>query len=74
MKNESILDHQELSARLFFPWPNRFPDPFYVEGEDGKLACWYNRKFPDGLTMIHFHGNGDCAVPLDDPCSFRWRG
>ena len=66
MKKESILDHQELSARLFFPWPNRFPDPFYVEGEDGKLACWYKREFPDGLTMVHFHGNGETVADYRD--------
>ena len=62
MKNESILDHPELSARLFYPWPHRFPDPFYVEGKDGKLACRYNREFPNGLTMVHFHGNGETVA------------
>ncbi len=67
MKNESILDHPELSARLFYPWPHRFPDPFYIEGEEGKLGCWYNKEFPDGLTMVHFHGNGETVADyLDD--------
>lgn len=66
MKNESILDHPELSARLFYPWPNRFSDPLFVDGEDGKLGCWYNNEFPDGLTMIHFHGNGETVADYLD--------
>jgi pimeloyl-ACP methyl ester carboxylesterase len=66
MKSESILDHQELCARLFYPWPTRFPDPFYIEGKEGKLGCWYHREFPDGLTMIHFHGNGETVADYLD--------
>ncbi len=62
MKNVSILDHPELSARLFYPWPNRFPDPFYVQGRGDKLGCRYSREFPDGLTIIHFHGNGETVA------------
>jgi len=62
MKHESILDHPTLSARLFYAWPNRFADPFFVQGKAGKLGCWYNRAFPDGLTMIHFHGNGETVA------------
>ncbi len=59
MKSQSILNHPTLSARLFYPWPNRFSDPFYVHGKEGQLGCWYNREFPGGPTMIHFHGNGE---------------
>jgi len=66
MENESILDHPTISSRLFYPWPNRFPGPFFVEGKAGKLGCWYNRPFPDGLTMIHFHGNGETVVDYLD--------
>ena len=62
MKHASILDHPALSARLFYPWPNPFPDPFFVEGNNGKLGCRYIRGFPDGLTMIHFHGNGETVA------------
>ncbi len=62
MMNQSILDHPELSARIFYPRPNRFPGPFHVEGIEGRLGCWYNRQFPDGLTMIHFHGNGETVA------------
>ncbi len=66
MEHESILDHPTLSARLFYAWPNRFPDPFFVQGKAGKLGCWYNRAFPSGLTMIHFHGNGETVADYLD--------
>ncbi|NVN92535.1 MAG: alpha/beta hydrolase [Desulfuromonadales bacterium] len=59
MKLVSLLDHPTLSARLFYAWPNRIPDPFPVQGKEGMLGCWYNRSFPNSLTMIHFHGNGE---------------
>ncbi|MDD2319751.1 MAG: alpha/beta hydrolase [Geobacteraceae bacterium] len=62
MKNRSILDHPTLCARLFYPWPNHFNEPFFVHGKEGQLGCWYNREFPDGLTMIHFHGNGESVA------------
>jgi len=59
MTYSTCLDHPVLSERFFYPWPNRFADPFYVEGKGGRLGCWYDRGFPDGLTVIHFHGNGE---------------
>lgn len=59
MAISSCLDHPVLSERYFYPWPNSFENPFYVEGMDGRLGCRYNRGFPEGLTVIHFHGNGE---------------
>lgn len=55
----SCLDHPLLAERYFYPWPNSFPDPFFVDGKVCRLGCWYNRIFPDGLTVVHFHGNGE---------------
>ncbi len=55
----SCLDHPLLSRHYFYPWPNPFPDPFYVEGKTCRLGCWYSRGCPDGLTVVHFHGNGE---------------
>jgi pimeloyl-ACP methyl ester carboxylesterase len=55
----SCLDHPLLTERYFYPWPNRFPDPFYVAGNGGRLGCWYGRSFPGALTVVHFHGNGE---------------
>jgi pimeloyl-ACP methyl ester carboxylesterase len=66
MENETILDHPELSARLFYPWPSRFSEPFYVEGREGRLGCRFNMEFPDGLTMILFHGNGETVADYVD--------
>jgi hypothetical protein len=59
MDYSSCLDHPVLSERYFYPWPNRFEEPFYVEGKGGRLGCRYDRGFPAGLTVVHFHGNGE---------------
>jgi hypothetical protein len=59
MAYSSCLDHPVLSERFFYPWPNRFEDPFYVVGKGGRLGCRYDRGFPEGLTVVHFHGNGE---------------
>jgi len=36
--SDPILDHATLSARYFYPWPNRFDDPFYVQGDGFRLG------------------------------------
>jgi hypothetical protein len=59
MANSSFLDHPVLSERCFHPWPNRFEGPFYVLGKGGRLGCRFDRGYPEGLTVIHFHGNGE---------------
>ena len=30
-----------------------------MEGKGGRLGCRYDRGFPEGLTLVHFHGNGE---------------
>jgi fermentation-respiration switch protein FrsA (DUF1100 family) len=55
----SCLDHPLLSERYFYPWPNPFSEPFFVVGTGGRLGCRYIRDFPEGPTVIHFHGNGE---------------
>jgi len=62
MSQSSCLDHPVLSERYFYPWPNRFADPSYVEGKGGRLGCRYYRAFPEGLTFMHFHGNGETVA------------
>jgi pimeloyl-ACP methyl ester carboxylesterase len=59
MESSSILDHPALSRRLFYAWPNRFTDAYFVKGKGGRLGCWYASPFPQGLTMVHFHGNAE---------------
>lgn len=67
----SCLDHPVLAERLFYPWPCRFDDPFYVEGKEGRLGCWYGRRSPGGVTVIHFHGNGETVLDYLDGFAAR---
>lgn len=64
---DPILDHPTLSARYFYPWSNRFDDPFYVQGDGFRLGCHYRHISDDLPTIIHFHGNGETVADyLDD--------
>jgi uncharacterized protein len=62
MTASTCLDHLLLAERYFYPWPNPFPDPFFVDGNGGRLGCWYGRWFQERLTVVHFHGNGETVV------------
>lgn len=55
----SILDHPLISQRYFFPSRVSLPDPFWIDCEGAKLACYYHRPFPNAKTLVHFHGNGE---------------
>jgi pimeloyl-ACP methyl ester carboxylesterase len=57
----SLLDNPILSARYFYPWPNRFENPFFVTGDDYRLGCRYLKISDTAPTIIHFHGNGECV-------------
>jgi len=57
-----LLDHPLLSSRYFYPWPNRFADPFFVEGAGFRLGCRYLKVADELPTIIHFHGNGESVV------------
>jgi pimeloyl-ACP methyl ester carboxylesterase len=57
--NNSILDHPNLSAKYFYPWPNHFDNPFFVTGDGFRLGCRYLKVFDTAPTIIHFHGNGE---------------
>jgi hypothetical protein len=37
--SDKFLDHPILSSRYFYPWPNRFEKPFFVEGNGFRLGC-----------------------------------
>ncbi len=61
------LDHPTLSARYFYPWPNRFDEPFFVQGDGYQLGCRFRKVGEHLPTIIHFHGNGECVADyLDD--------
>jgi hypothetical protein len=59
---DPILDHPTLTARYFYPWPNRFDDPFFVQGDGFRLGCHYRHISDDLPTIIHFHGNGETVA------------
>jgi pimeloyl-ACP methyl ester carboxylesterase len=58
----NLLDHPTLSARYFYPWPNRFENPFFVDGDGFRLGCRYLKISSDLPTIIHFHGNGESVA------------
>ena len=58
----SLLDHPFLSGGYFYPWPSRFEEPFFVEGDGFRLGCRYRRIGSDAPTIIHFHGNGETVA------------
>ena len=62
----NILNHPLISERYFFPRAGKFPNPFWVNCGDAKLACSYHEIDPAAKTLIHFHGNGEI---VDD-----WQG
>lgn len=59
---DPFLDHPILSSRYFYPWQNRFADPFFVEGDGFRLGCRYCRVHDAAPTIIHFHGNGETVA------------
>jgi pimeloyl-ACP methyl ester carboxylesterase len=59
---DPFLDHPIISSRYFYPWPNSFAEPFFVEGNGFRLGCRYCRVHEDAPTIIHFHGNGESVA------------
>ncbi|RNC67169.1 MAG: alpha/beta hydrolase [Desulfuromonadales bacterium] len=60
--DKSPLNHPLLSQRYFYPWPSRFNDPFFIDGDGFRLGCRYRRISVDAPTIIHFHGNGETVA------------
>jgi pimeloyl-ACP methyl ester carboxylesterase len=60
--NDPFLDHPLLSGRYFYPWPNSFEEPFFVEGAGFRLGCRYRHVHDAAPTIIHFHGNGESVA------------
>lgn len=69
--NHPLLDHPILSGRYFYPWPNHFDTPFFVEGDGFRLGCHYSITDPQAPTIIHFHGNGETVADYLDGFSRR---
>jgi pimeloyl-ACP methyl ester carboxylesterase len=60
--NDPFLDHPLLTSRYFYPWPNNYLEPFFVEGDGLRLGCRYLRPHENAPTIIHFHGNGESVA------------
>jgi uncharacterized protein len=59
---QSILDSTAISGCYLFPQLRRVPNPFIVEVPGAELACYRNIVDPKGLTVVHFHGNGEAVA------------
>ena len=57
--NTSILNHNIISNRYFYPRSGFFKQKYIVKCKDVKLACFYDNSFPSGKTVVFFHGNGE---------------
>jgi len=63
----SLLDHQLISERYFFPRAEAPAKPFWVYCADGtRLACAYHETDPAAPTVVHFHGNGEVVADYLD--------
>ncbi|RLD74953.1 MAG: alpha/beta hydrolase [Bacteroidetes bacterium] len=65
MKN-SVLNHPIISERYFFPRYEPFQNPYFVECNGTKLACYYQNNHPNAKTVIYFHGNGEVVADYLD--------
>ncbi|HPD97969.1 MAG TPA: alpha/beta hydrolase [Synergistales bacterium] len=65
MEKKRLIDHPVISERYFFPRRERIEEPFRISTPGGDLACLYARDHPDGMTLLHFHGNGETAGDWD---------
>ncbi|WP_165228316.1 alpha/beta hydrolase [Aquisphaera insulae] len=61
-----MLDQGVLNDRLFFPARHDVPDAFLVQSHGARLACRRLAAFPEGGTLLHFHGNGESASDYAD--------
>ena len=62
----SILNHPIISERYFFPRYETFENPYFVECNGIKLACYYQNNHPKAKTVIYFHGNGETVADYLD--------
>jgi len=65
MKN-SVLNHPIISERYFFPRYEPFENPYFVECNGIKLACYYQNNHPKAKTIVYFHGNGEVVADYLD--------
>ncbi len=62
----SVLNHPIISERYFFPRYEPFENPYFVECNEIKLACYYQNNHPKAKTVVYFHGNGEVVADYLD--------
>lgn len=62
----SILNHPIIAERYFFPRYEPFENPYFVECNGIKLACYYQNNHPEAKTVVYFHGNGEVVADYLD--------
>lgn len=55
----SILNHNVISQRYFYPRYVTLTNPFYVQSGNNQLSCYYHQINNPKKTIIFFHGNGE---------------
>ncbi len=58
----SILNHEKISQRYFYPRYESFENPYFVQSGDNNLACYYHKVENPRKTIIYFHGNGEVVA------------
>jgi pimeloyl-ACP methyl ester carboxylesterase len=61
-RSQSILDSPAISGCYLFPQPRRVAEPFVVDCGDAQLACYRKIVDVEGMTLVHFHGNGEVVA------------
>jgi pimeloyl-ACP methyl ester carboxylesterase len=55
----SILDHDIISSRYFFPRRGAPPKPIWVKSGGVTLCCAAHSPHPNAPTLLYLHGNGE---------------
>ncbi|SFV52690.1 hypothetical protein MNB_SV-12-31 [hydrothermal vent metagenome] len=63
---DTILKHEAISKRYFYPSYQSFENPYYVKSGDNSLACYYHKIDNPRKTIIYFHGNGEVVADYVD--------
>lgn len=56
-----ILSSDAVAETIFFPRTTELAPTDLVDVGEVKLACYRRDPFPEGFTLVHFHGNGELA-------------
>jgi pimeloyl-ACP methyl ester carboxylesterase len=57
----SLLDMHAISGKYLFPQNRKLKKPYWVHVTSIELACYHRIVSNHGLTLVHFHGNGEAV-------------